>query len=394
MRKPVEVTTEVLRQLTQAIAAGRVERQDFKTILAEMPQFIQAARMEFDESVNTIGQLREAIEARGLTKRAGILLVLGRMNEMITGADPKSYAAQIEKLTESIFLLKVSLGEITLPFAADVIGAAKDIIEYMDTLSVSTKTFIAQAAVGTAAVGAYAAVVSTFVYGLVEANVAIKHLTGKTGIAGLKEAFVALNIGKYIVMIGIWTGALVLASYAIYRVIKYNIDLRKSIDNYTSSIKRAITPTEQLAGARERLSKSSDDTGANRGSKPYLDYLEKAVDLEKQFENYHLRHIKRLEYLDKINIFRGLTSEEGAEYQRLKTLIKILRREARKFKVEMDDALKVKHERYNELLELSKVSVINEKDFAELTTLKTQLDQSKSSIDSYIESIYGLRKEH
>ena len=132
--KGTVATERVLLQLTQAIAGNKIVLQDLRPILEETPGFWRAATIAMGEVIQSTEMLREAIAAKGIEKRAGLLLIMEQINKSARGADMETYAAQIDILKDRFFLFRAELGKQLLPIMVGTIKILNGMIKIFNWL--------------------------------------------------------------------------------------------------------------------------------------------------------------------------------------------------------------------------------------------------------------------
>ena len=140
--KGTAATERVLLQLTQAIAGNKIVLQDLRPILEETPGFWRAATIAMGEVIQSTEMLREAIAAKGIEKRAGLLLIMEQINKSARGADMETYAAQIDILKDRFFLFRAELGKQLLPIMVGTIKILNGMIKIFNWLHPIVKRFV------------------------------------------------------------------------------------------------------------------------------------------------------------------------------------------------------------------------------------------------------------
>lgn len=244
----------VLLQLSQGIAGNKIVLQDLRPILEEIPQFWNAASITFQTAVRDVDALRDAVDAAGIERGAGLIKTMETLNKYAVGADMTTYAAQVEVLQEKFFLLQSGIGRNLLPIINKLVAALNEMLEWFNKLNEGVKRWVSEglllatvAIIGLTAVTKSLVAVLTAFYTLKGAGVVIEHMTGQSILLTRvfsKLAAAGSKLGK--VFAGLFTpggliavGAVAFLSalfYLIHRLNEPVKELERSYDKLGSTI--------------------------------------------------------------------------------------------------------------------------------------------------------------
>ena len=113
---------EATEQIIQAISSGTVSLQDFRSIAQRVPGFYMAIADVHGVSANIDG-LRTAVENAGGSIKDALIPVMEELAVRFAAPPPESYAASIDALQNSFFLLQAEIGQQLLPVVGESVRA-------------------------------------------------------------------------------------------------------------------------------------------------------------------------------------------------------------------------------------------------------------------------------
>ena len=127
---------EAVEQIVQAFQqADRIDLRDFRTIIQQIPSFLETAADVHGVEANIEG-LRTAFDALGQDMRALLIPVFDELSMRFEEPPPDSYIVSIDTLKNSFFLLQAEIGEQALPavaaFARGLAATFDTIREFID----------------------------------------------------------------------------------------------------------------------------------------------------------------------------------------------------------------------------------------------------------------------
>ena len=132
MGKTSAQTSGVLTQVQQAFAANALKSEDLKTVFREMPQFLNAAKTAFGDTVTNVESFREAAEAAGMTARQALIETFKELDQVTEGASLDTYAAQTELLSENWQQFSAKVGSAVLPALTGIMNVINKSFDYIE----------------------------------------------------------------------------------------------------------------------------------------------------------------------------------------------------------------------------------------------------------------------
>ena len=132
MGKTSAQTSGVLTQVQQAFAANALKSEDLKTVFREMPQFLNAAKTAFGDTVTNVESFREAAEAAGMTARQALIETFKELDQVTEGASLDTYAAQTELLSENWQQFSAKVGSAVLPALTGIMNVVNQSFDYIE----------------------------------------------------------------------------------------------------------------------------------------------------------------------------------------------------------------------------------------------------------------------
>ena len=119
---------EATEQIIQAISSGTVSLQDFRSIAQRVPGFYNAIADVHGVSANIDG-LRTAVENAGGSIKDALIPVMEELAVRFAAPPPESYAASIDELQNSFFLLQAEIGKQFLPVVGESVRALSTLFD-------------------------------------------------------------------------------------------------------------------------------------------------------------------------------------------------------------------------------------------------------------------------
>ena len=119
---------EATEQIIQAISSGTVSLQDFRSIAQRVPGFYMAIADVHGVSANIDG-LRTAVENAGGSIKDALIPVMEELAVRFAAPPPESYAASIDELQNSFFLLQAEIGSRLLPVVGESVRALSTLFD-------------------------------------------------------------------------------------------------------------------------------------------------------------------------------------------------------------------------------------------------------------------------
>ena len=119
---------EATEQIIQAISSGTVSLQDFRSIAQRVPGFYQAIADVHGVSANIDG-LRTAVENAGGSIKDALIPVMEELSQRFAAPPPESFAASIDALQNSFFLLQAEIGQQLLPVVGESVRALSTLFD-------------------------------------------------------------------------------------------------------------------------------------------------------------------------------------------------------------------------------------------------------------------------
>ena len=119
---------EATEQIIQAISSGTVSLQDFRSIAQRVPGFYNAIADVHGVSANIDG-LRTAVENAGGSIKDALIPVMEELAVRFAAPPPESYAASIDELQNSFFLLQAEIGKQLLPVVGESVRALSTLFD-------------------------------------------------------------------------------------------------------------------------------------------------------------------------------------------------------------------------------------------------------------------------
>lgn len=117
-----------MEQLIQAFQLGSIDMRDFRTIIQQIPGFLEAAGDVHGVQANIEG-LREAFNRTGQEMRDLIIPVFDHLNEKFASPPPDSYIRVMDEFQNSLFLVQAAIGEKFLPVFLEATAALTDFFQ-------------------------------------------------------------------------------------------------------------------------------------------------------------------------------------------------------------------------------------------------------------------------
>ena len=124
-----------MEQLIQAIQLGTIDMRDFRTIVQQIPGFLEVLGDVHGVAANLDG-LHEAFDRVGGNMRDLLIPTFDELARRYESPPPESYIVSIDRLQNSFFLLRAELGEKVLPLVsatarglADLFDGIRDILD-------------------------------------------------------------------------------------------------------------------------------------------------------------------------------------------------------------------------------------------------------------------------
>ena len=124
-----------LIQILQAFRAGTIDLRDFRTIIQQIPGFLEAAGDVHGVEANIEG-LREAFEKTGGSMRDLLIPTFDELSRRFEAPPADSYIVAMDTLQNAFFLTQASIGDLLLP---TVTNAAIALSEFFETLRAGIK---------------------------------------------------------------------------------------------------------------------------------------------------------------------------------------------------------------------------------------------------------------
>jgi len=132
-----------MEQLIQAIQLGTVDMRDFRTIVQQIPGFLEALGDVHGVAANLDG-LHEAFNNVGRNMRDLLIPTFDELARRYESPPPESYIVSVDRLQNSWFLLRAELGEKVLPAisatARGLSGLFDEIRDFLDGGGIATQT--------------------------------------------------------------------------------------------------------------------------------------------------------------------------------------------------------------------------------------------------------------
>ena len=119
-----------VEQLIQAVQLGKVDFRDFRTIVQQIPGFLEALGDVHGVAANLDG-LHEAFARTGGSIRDLVIPVFDELARRFDSPPPDSYIVVMDELQNAFFLASASIGDLFLP---TVISASQGLIQFFEAI--------------------------------------------------------------------------------------------------------------------------------------------------------------------------------------------------------------------------------------------------------------------
>ncbi|MCY4584097.1 MAG: tape measure protein, partial [Chloroflexi bacterium] len=184
--KPAFTTARILEQLSQALNSGKIEGQDLRPVMRELPQLFKIASASVGEQVSSLEEWREAAR-RGKGERQALIDFMLELDRTSQGADLNSFNAQLDIFNDQLTLLKAELGSELLPVATDFLKFLNELVQAFKALPRPVKQGIVVVGVITTGLVTLASVVGTVTIGIISFTTAVKALIGTSALGGVAK---------------------------------------------------------------------------------------------------------------------------------------------------------------------------------------------------------------
>lgn len=119
-----------MEQIIQAIQLGNIDMRDFRTIIQQIPGFLEVLGDVHGVEANIDG-LREAFNKTGGSMRDLLIPAFDELARRFEGPPPDSYIVALDTLENAFFLLQATIGDQFLPV---VVRGAQGLTEFFEVL--------------------------------------------------------------------------------------------------------------------------------------------------------------------------------------------------------------------------------------------------------------------
>lgn len=241
--KSTAVTRRILEQASQAVSAGRIVYEDFRSIIRELPTAFRVASDVVGENVRSIEEFREAAQ-RTIGESEAVIRFFERLAETSQGADLNTFNAQLEIFRDLLFVAAAEIGQELLPALTAALRQINSWIEAFRELNPEIKAIIAFVTVTATGLTGLGVAVGGLTVAMGALNASLVALTGAAGLAGL-----AAIVTPLLPILGVGAGlagVAVAAGYAINRLAELSDPANQALIEITVSATDAEMALEMV----------------------------------------------------------------------------------------------------------------------------------------------------